>query len=91
MDQLMDKYEGRYFEHWLAMYHVHQDDCTRKSIERQIELYKSMEGNTEFQTLKDEVDLIVQNNDLALFLEDDQNGLKMSDLELMATTIVTSD
>ena len=91
MEESMDKYDGRYFAHWLAMYHVHQENYTRKSIERQIELYKSIEGSTEFQKLMEEVDQVVQNNDLALFLDADHNDLKISDLEFMANTIATSD
>jgi hypothetical protein len=87
----VNKYEEECFNHWLAMYDLHQDDWKKKSIEQQIELYKSIEGDEEFEGLKDEVKEILLNNDLGMFLDKAKKGIKLSDLEFMAKTIVTSE
>ena len=73
------------------MYDLHQDDWTKGSIEQQIELYKSIEGEEEYEGLKEEVKQIILNKDLDLFLDKRKKGTKLSDLELMANKIVTSD
>jgi hypothetical protein len=86
-----NRYEEESFNHWLAMYNLHQDDWTKKSIEQQIELYKSIEGDEEFEGLKKEVKEILLNNDLSMFLDKAKKGTKLSDLEFMANTILISD
>ena len=82
-----NKYKDESFAHWLAMYDVHQDDWTKESIEEQIDLYKSIEGEDEFKLLQDEIKLIVQNNDLHLFLD----NAELSDLKFMADVIVSTE
>jgi len=84
-----DKYEDESFAHWLAMYDVHQDDWTKESIEEQIDLYKAMEGDDQFKLLQDEITVIVQNNDLHLFLDNVEQEMKLSDLQFMANVIVS--
>jgi hypothetical protein len=85
-----NKYGDESFAHWLAMYDVHQDDWTKESIEQQIDLYKSMEGEDEFKSLQDEIKLIVENNDLHLFLDNEQKR-KGSDIQFMADVIVSAE
>lgn len=85
------KYEDQNFSHWIAMYDLHQDEWTKESIEQQIELYKGMEGDEEFEELKEEVKQIVANKDLETFLADAKDGIKLQDLEFMASVIVTSE
>ena len=85
------KYKDEYFNHWLAMYDLHQDDWTKDSIERQIELYKSIEGDGEYEGLKEEVKQIIFNKDLSMFLDNVKKGMRLSDLEFMANTIVMND
>jgi hypothetical protein len=86
-----NKYEEESFAHWLAMYDIHQGDWTKESIDQQIDLYKSMEGEDEFKSLQDEVKLIVANNDLHLFLDKPEQKVKLSDLQFMANVIVSSE
>jgi hypothetical protein len=85
----IDKYKG-HFDHWLSMYYVHQDNWTVKSIEEQIELYKGMEGDEEYEELKEEVKQILLNKDLDIFLNKGMNRTKLSDLELMANVMIAS-
>jgi hypothetical protein len=86
-----DKYGGEYFYHWLAMYDLHQDDWTVNSIKQQLELYKSIEGEEEYEGLKKEVRQIILNKDLSMFLGKVRKGTKLSDLEFMASVILKSD
>ena len=85
------KYEEEYFAHWLAMYDVHQDDWTKESIQEQVELYKGIEGSDEYKGLREEIKLIIANNDLTLFLGKAKKGIKVSDLEFMANTIISTE
>ena len=87
----VNKYEEQCFSHWLAMYDLHQEDWTKESIEQQIALYKSIEGDDAFDELKEEIRQIIMNNDLAMFLDDCKKGITTSDLEFMANTILTTD
>jgi hypothetical protein len=84
-----NKYKEEYFVHWLAMYDLHQDDWTKESIENQVEMYKSIEGNDEYEGLKKEIQQIIQNKDLDMFLNKVKKGTKLSDLEFMANTIIS--
>jgi hypothetical protein len=86
----IEKYEAEYFSHWLAMYDLHQDDWKKESIEQQIELYKSIEGQDEYEGLKEEIKQIINNKDLSIFLDSAKKGTKLSDLEFMANTIVST-
>jgi hypothetical protein len=85
-----NKYEGEYFSHWLAMYDLHQEDWTKESIEQQIGLYKNIEGDEEYENLKEEIKQIIQNKDFNMFVDKAKNEIKISDLEFMANEIVTS-
>ena len=86
-----NKYKEEYFAHWLAMYDVHQDDWSKESIEQQIELYQGIEGKQEYEKLKKELEQIVQNKDLNLFLVNAGKGITLSDLEFMANTIIATE
>ena len=82
------KYKEEYFDHWLAMYNLNQDDFTNESIEQQIEMYKSIEGDEEYEELKKELSQILQNKNLRMFLSKAKKGTRVTDLELMAKSIL---
>jgi hypothetical protein len=89
------KYPESYFEHWLAMFIVNNKSWTTDSYNQQIELYKFIEGNTEFSCLQNELREIILNNDLILFLDvtrrHNLTDTEVTDLELMAQTIINSN
>ena len=85
-----NKYPEEQFAHWLAMYKIHQNDWTKESIEDQISLYKSIEGDEEFERLKEEIKGIIQNDDLSIFVGK-SDDFRLSDLELMTSTMLASE
>jgi hypothetical protein len=70
---LMEKYEGEYFDHFLAMYTVNFQDGKDKvkldaaSFKQMLEMYKQIEGEEAYSALIKEVKEVKANNDWAYF------------------------
>lgn len=73
------------------MYQIHQEEWTTENIEQQVQLYKSIEGDKALKGLKKELKQIIANKDLDMFLDKSMRGITVSDLEFIATKIVTSE
>ncbi len=88
-----EKYSEKNFEHWLAMFTVHQKNWMDENIFEQISLYKQMEGDEEYRNLQKEVKGIVINNDLGYFLvkKYKDSFLKIDDLDRMTKIILEND
>ncbi len=89
-EDLNNKYDEQYFNHWLAMFEVNQEDWSPGSVENQIALYKEMESEEGFKGLQNELKLIIENNDIHAFMStidmefSEEEILKMADMILSA-------
>ena len=83
----IEKYEGAYFDHWLAMYNAHQDEVTIACITNQIEVYLGFENRNEFKLLQEETKQILANDDLQHFNKR-WKSFSVADLQLMVKVIL---
>ena len=63
------KYSGGYLDHYLAMYSINQDGLSNENFESHNCMYVEMEGEEEFQNLKNEVLKVRQQDDVEMFLD----------------------
>ena len=89
---LSEKYPNGYFDHFLAMFISINTSFNEKQTLKQVELYKVMEGDKEFSNLKNELLLILKNNDIDKFskicADYDCKFLNKEDLIKMAELII---
>ena len=92
---LLVKYPDNNFDHWVSMFIANNNKWTISNYEKQIDMYKAIEGLEEFTNLQDELRQIVINNDLQYFLSEITKRsfvkIGLADLELMAKTIIHSN
>lgn len=92
---LKEKYPEQYLDHWIAMFSIHNSEVTGENCISQISFYKEMEGEEEFQELQDEIELIIKNRDLHLFLpilkDYCGNNLEIDDLNKMVAILVDNN
>ena len=88
-----EKYSDSYFEHWVAMLNF-SDGFNLSEVEDQIDFYKNVEGENNYNKLKEELSTIIKNNDLALFIKlSDETGtqnMTLQNLEKMADLMLES-
>ena len=92
---LLEKYPDNNFDHWLSMFLVNNNEWTIDGCRNQIDMYKAIEGQEEFTNLQNELRQIVINSDLQYFLlsiaKRSSIKIELTDLELMAKTIIESN
>ncbi len=89
---IKEKYPQQYLDHWIAMFSIRYSELSEENCIGQISLYKEMEGEEEFQELQNEIQLIIKNKDVHLFLpilkDYFDNNIKLEDFDKMLMTIV---
>ncbi len=69
MDLIYEKYPEGSFAHWLDMFDINQKDWSDDSIKDHAGMYNHIEGKEEYEELCREVEQILSNDDLALFVD----------------------
>lgn len=97
MDLLYEKYPEGSFAHWLAMFDIHQKDWSDESIKDHAGMYNHIEGKEEYEELCREVEQILSNDDLELFVDYQKEHEfsipqgSLADLQRMAKLMLSFD
>lgn len=63
-----EKYPDPRFEHWLNLYRLNREGWDEQSVEHHIDMYKDIEGRAVYESVKDELKIIIKAGDLEEFL-----------------------
>lgn len=91
-EYIEEYYPKGYFSHYITMFRMHFDTCTKEDFKQYTALYVQMQSEKELQGLKEEIRSIKRNADTLRFLKlvnlGDIEGFGMKQLEGMLSVII---